>query len=269
MRARLVQLDLPEPSPLAKNDAVADAGERRCGWCKASLTAARATSWCSKRCRQTAWRFRQVRVAEDHAATPMRLAYADPPYPGKAKRYYAKEPSYRGEVDQVKLLRDLAGYDGWALSTSQQGLRDLMPLLAPQVFICPWVKTHKHAVAKGPSNIHEYLLVKPARLLKPGVPDAFVGAVAHGGGSSLMGRKPVKFVAWAFALMGAAPCDTLEDLFPGSEMVSRCWAELCRSAPAQTPRPGAGDASTRAASDEAGFSKRFHKIACRARTTGR
>lgn len=50
----------------------------------------------------------------------MRFAYADPPYPGLAARYYADQPTYAGEVDHAALVASLeaSGYDGWALSTA-------------------------------------------------------------------------------------------------------------------------------------------------------
>lgn len=38
----------------------------------------------------------------------MKLAYADPPYPGEAKRHYADHPDYAGEVDQHALIQRLA-----------------------------------------------------------------------------------------------------------------------------------------------------------------
>ena len=44
----------------------------------------------------------------------LRLAYADPPYPGQSKRYYGDQPSYAGEVDHAALIERLSGYDGWA-----------------------------------------------------------------------------------------------------------------------------------------------------------
>lgn len=144
---------------------------------------------------------------------------------------YRDQPTFGGEVDHARLLEQLATFDGWALSTSRKALRDVLSLMdrTDCVTICPWVKVHHHSRARGPSNVHEYLIVKPARLLFPGVPDALVAAVAKGGDSDLIGRKPLKFVAWLFQLLGAQPHDTLDDLFPGSGIVGRCWGEFRRS----------------------------------------
>jgi hypothetical protein len=40
----------------------------------------------------------------------------------------------------------------------------------------------------------------------------------------VVGAKPAAVCAWIFALLGAAPGDTLDDLFPGSGAVGRAWA---------------------------------------------
>lgn len=220
--------------------AVAAAGSRQCQWCRAELEQTQ-EKWCSKRCRQTAWRFRKIAVAEDLGDTPKRLVYADPAYPGLAEKYYGDHPDYRGEVDHVRLLEQLTtgGYDGWALSTSRKALRYVLSLvpawLDDEIIVCPWIKTHHEPKARGPSNKHEYVIVVPARRRMPGPPDCLVAAVARGGDSDLIGRKPLEFIAWLFQLLGAAPRDTLLDLFPGSGIVGRCWDEFCRSAPSLTP----------------------------------
>ena len=48
------------------------------------------------------------------------VAYADPPYVGQAKKYYADHPDFAGEVDHGELIgRLVRDYpDGWALSLS-------------------------------------------------------------------------------------------------------------------------------------------------------
>jgi DNA modification methylase len=39
----------------------------------------------------------------------------------------------------------------------------------------------------------------------------------------VIGAKPAAFCRWVFELLGAAPGDVLEDLFPGSGAVGRAW----------------------------------------------
>lgn len=204
-----------------------------CGWCKESLPkkykrVGRLKRWCSKSCRQTAFRFRRLNSKYRCAdMRPLNLAYADPPYPGLARKYYRKESTYAGEVDHKKLIKSLLAFDGWALSTSRHALRAVLCYLPNDVFICPWIKTHRQFKSYGPSNIHEYLIVKPARRLLNGPPDALYASAARGGGK-LKGRKPIKFVSWLFALLGAMPQDNLTDLFPGSNIVGKCWLQFSK-----------------------------------------
>lgn len=62
------------------------------------------------------------RAVAPSSSAPRRIAYADPPYPGLARRYYRDHPDFRGEVDHAELIRRLCSYDGWALSTSAAAL---------------------------------------------------------------------------------------------------------------------------------------------------
>lgn len=158
----------------------------------------------------------------------MRFAYADPPYPGTAKRYYASEPTYAGEVDHEQLIASLqsAGYDGWALSTSAKALRALLPLCPPSVRVCPWVKPGGASPqTHGLHNCWEPLIVVGGRQRPPGVRDWLRAHAARGGGT-LPGRKPVAFCAWLFDCLGMVAGDELDDLFPGSGIVTRAWREL-------------------------------------------
>jgi hypothetical protein len=60
------------------------------------------------------------------------------------------------------------------------------------------------------------------------------------------GAKPAAFCRWMFGLIGAAPGDHLDDLFPGSGAVARAWAAFT----AAKPSLGDGnDASSATAAD--------------------
>lgn len=208
---------------------LASPGDGLCLWCLKPRPAT-AVRWCSKKCRQTAWRFRKegvVRTGEDD--NPLRLAYADPPYPGCAKRYYGKEATFKGEVDHEVLLAELITYDGWALSTSRKALRDILALCPPDAIPCPFIKTKGAPISRGPGNIHEYVIVVPGRYRQPGPPDAFVGGVPRQEGAYLMGRKSISFANWIFQLLGASPVDRLHDLYPGTGIIEKCWKEFCRA----------------------------------------
>jgi hypothetical protein len=68
-------------------------------------------------------------VAPGH---PLRLAYADPPYPGKALLYW-DHPDYGGEVDHTELIARLAAHDSWALPTSAEALPVVLAFCPPGV----------------------------------------------------------------------------------------------------------------------------------------
>lgn len=161
----------------------------------------------------------------------MRLAYADPPYPGQAKRHYGDHPDYDGEVDHVELVERLAGYDGWALSTSMVALRDVLPLTPREAVVAVWV--NNNAEPPGARRLpHHYcwepVIVSPARL-RPDVKNAWIGPphTAYFGGK-IVGQKHPTMIRWLFALMGAAPGDDLDDLFPGSGAVTKAWETWSR-----------------------------------------
>lgn len=207
-----------------------------CAWCRGELGRAvrKDSVFCSKKCRQTAFRFRKRRGAPHPSPGPeassdgsLRLAYADPPYPGRARKFY-KCP----EVDHQKLIASLTvSYDGWALSTAADCLRALLPMCPARVRVCSWVKPiGAMPLTRGLHNCWEPLLVCPARYRRPGVRDWIAAQPARHGGT-LIGRKPIAFAAWLFELLGAAPGDRFDDLYPGTGIVGRAWGEFCRSGP--------------------------------------
>jgi hypothetical protein len=148
----------------------------------------------------------------------VRLAYADPPYPGRA-HLYRDHPDYAGEVDHPALIERLRGYDGWALSTSAEALADLLPLCGP-ARVLAWVK-HTVTVswepvivssARKPEGVRDWIQVEPDSYQWRDKPDGYV-----------IGQKPEAFCLWVFAWLGAQPEDSLDDLFPGSGNVARAW----------------------------------------------
>ncbi|MCK2031251.1 hypothetical protein [Microbacterium galbinum] len=140
---------------------------RECAWCRGPIPAsARADAiCCSKRCRQARHRFRSgVGVAAAGRDAPLRLAYADPPYPGLSKRYYGDHPDYAGEVDHRRLIEQLDTYDGWALSTSARALQDVLALCPPGSKVAVWNRGERPTRSAGPLNAWEPVIYRGGRL---------------------------------------------------------------------------------------------------------
>lgn len=136
-------------------------GDRSCAWCGGPFSpgARRDSVTCSKRCRQGRHRFMKgvgtsTGVADGH---PRRLAYADPPYPGRAALYYSGHPDFAGEVDHALLVASLsAEYDAWALSTSADALQDVLAVCPPGVRVAAWHRGERpNSKAQTPLNAWE------------------------------------------------------------------------------------------------------------------
>ena len=235
---------------------------RLCDWCRTPLLPPlRADAiYCSKRCRQAAHRFRQaVTITGERrlfpAGHPCRLAYADPPYPGKARRYYSTHPDYAGEVDHKALLDRLSGFDGWALSTNTESLQTLLALAPARVRVAAWFRGARPGRGRTyPAQAWEPVLYVPARSQEaldnrrvdqvptdpgitrlppmryattpPGyVPDALIHPARPRttDPARVIGAKPAFFARWIFDLLGALPGDSLDDLYPGSGGIARAW----------------------------------------------
>lgn len=169
----------------------------------------------------------------------MKIAYADPPYPGRA-HLYSDHRDFAGEVDHNELICTLSThYDGWALSTSAEALPLIYNLIGSwedrDIRTLAWVK-HTITVswepvivvsARKPQGVRDWLQCEPDSYQWRDKPDEYV-----------IGQKPEPFCRWVFEWLGARPDDTLDDLFPGSGNVGRAW-EAWRSQPglllAQSP----------------------------------
>lgn len=217
---------------------------KTCSWCNASLDGRDPrTVFCSRRCRQAAFRLRRRSSLEATEAEPGTFAYADPPYPGLAARYYGDQDTFGGEVDHADLVQQLeaGGYAGWALSTSSDALRDVLPLCPEGAHVAAWVKPlNVHGKRCGLHVCWEPLIVVGGRQRRTGVRDWLEATPARGWGD-LVGRKPIAFCAWLFGVLGMQPGDTFVDLFPGTGAVARAWAELSRPGQDDEPSPKYSD----------------------------
>jgi len=161
----------------------------------------------------------------------MKLAYADPPYPGQAKRHYSNDPSGipAAEVDHKELIeRLLREYDGFALSTSSPALHQINlifhgsdpdNILHPEVRTAAWCKpwaswkpTHRVQYTWEPIKF------KPARpkgtKAIPSTRDYVIANITMKTGTH--GAKPGIFCNWILDLIGYQPGDIVDDLYPGS-----------------------------------------------------
>jgi len=181
-----------------------------------------------------------VWVADMDDASPMRFAYADPPYPGMARSMYKC-----AEVDHRKLILCLSTtYDGWALSTSVPALRMLLPLCPPKTRVGAWTKPFAFMRPKvWPCYAWEPVIfmraARPCRRDQP-TPFDWVHCKPHGvtkaerEGGTVKGQKPEAFAEWLFGALDMRPSDEFVDLFPGSGRVGRAW-EAWRSRRAEPP----------------------------------
>lgn len=202
--------------------------QRPCEWCGKPFERRRQWArFCSTKCRKNGHRFGAECVPRARAADPIRVAYADPPYPGLAAKF-----------DHAALLRELSTFDAWALSTSEDALITIGALavsIEPRtVHVASWnrgARGNTHAVR--PVSAWEPVLYCGGRLSAPGQappPDALAyrAAARRSDPNRCTGTKPARFAFWLFELLGAQPGDVFVDVFPGSGGMGRAWSVLER-----------------------------------------
>lgn len=152
----------------------------------------------------------------------MRLVYADPPYPGKARLYVE-----RREVDHAELVAELERFDGWALSTDERNLAYVLSLCPPSTRVLAWCRPDSAPFPSSPYAAWEPVLMRPARVdghpersyhVEPAPPRGFAAR-----GPTLVGSKPAGFCEWLIRCLGAEPDDELVDLFPGTGIMGETW----------------------------------------------
>jgi hypothetical protein len=252
-----------DPPARAADDASCGTGGTRriCAWCRGPIPAAarRDAVCCSVRCRQARHRFgRTVGRAAVAGGRALRLAYADPPYPGNA-RLYRGHPDYAGEVDHAALIGRLGPYDGWALSTSAAALPAVLAVCPPGVRVAAWHRGERPTSSWRPLTGWEPVIYSGGRLVNPAsLPpqERRADSLVHGVSplttlpGRVVGTKPAAFCRWVFRLLGAAPGDTLDDLFPGSGAVSRAWAAFTGADPSHQARTDASRLPANATADD-------------------
>lgn len=160
----------------------------------------------------------------------MRIAYADPVYPGvRCDRYYRSHPDYAGMIDQRALCRRLvAEFDGFVLHTSSVALGEMLSYFPTGggIRVMAWVKPFAAFKRNVPvAYAWEPVLVKACRtpvvsgriVMRDWVSEKITLK------KGLTGAKPEAVARWAFEVVGAKPDDELVDMFPGTGAIGRAW----------------------------------------------
>lgn len=171
------------------------------------------------------------------------LAYADPPYLGCCSLYGHHHPDGKCwndiETHRALVSRLVDEYpDGWALSLTSSSLRHILPMCPEDARVAAWAKSFC-AFKKGvrPCYAWEPVIFWRGRNPSAGFPhkppekgakqttpkDFIVEPITLKKG--LTGAKPLKFCAWVLDLLGYAPGDALDDLFPGTGVMSKAILE--------------------------------------------
>lgn len=156
----------------------------------------------------------------------VKMAYADPPYIGQAKRHY-DEPEVDHEVLIAEMLDNFP--DGWALSCTSPSLHDLIPMVPRECRIMAWVKpfcSFKPGV--NPAYAWEPVIVYGGRKMgkeEDTVRDWVACNITLRKG--LSGVKAFGFSFWLFEVLNLLRDDEFVDLFPGSGAVSMAWDAWC------------------------------------------
>jgi hypothetical protein len=160
---------------------------------------------------------------------PMRFAYADPPYYGKAHAIYKHLHSEAAVWDDKQTHIDLIARlceefpDGWALSCNPADLRWLLPHTPDDARVAAWTKTFHQIRPTTTQYAWEPVIWRTNRknaARSPMVRDWYSCARTFNKGTP--GAKPAAFNQWVLDLLVFNPAlDELIDLFPGSQSMSK------------------------------------------------
>ena len=170
----------------------------------------------------------------------MRLAIADPPYLGRADRWYGSGRGHRGgigraaaheaaaEWDDPATHRQLvarleAEYDGWAIAAAADSLPVYKSFLPAGVRTCIWVKGNAVPSGSRVANQWEPVFVRvpegrSAHRTGAAVSDVLTAGISYR--HNYVGSKPYPWTHWVLELLGYRQGDEVHDLFAGSGAVT-------------------------------------------------
>jgi hypothetical protein len=158
----------------------------------------------------------------------MKFAYADPPYLGMGKKMYGKLHPEAAIWDDPQAHKDLVTRlmdeypDGWAISLGTPSLGVYMSAAPSDARVGAWVKTWHQIRPTTTQFAWEPVIWRGGRKdnkRSPMVRDWHQGNAARGQG--LQGSKPPDFNRWILDLLNYQPGDELDDLFPGTNGMTR------------------------------------------------
>lgn len=181
----------------------------------------------------------------------MKLTIADPPYLGRADRWYGagrgggrtradgnyvkngRKPDLHPDAAEwdsperhQQLIADLErDFDGWALAGAADSLQVLPEAAPPRARIGVWAKRNSIPGGSRVLNRWEPVLFRVPderrdRSTGLAVSDILISATNTRQG--FLGSKPPEWTRWVLGLLGYQPdVDELTDVFPGSGIVAR------------------------------------------------
>lgn len=181
----------------------------------------------------------------------MQLAIADPPYLGRARRWYGDGRGHaagRGRADEhveaprwdtVEAHEELVDeleqrYDGWAIAMAPDSLSVYLAVAPAEARVAVWSRGNAVPTGSRVRALWEPALVRvpdarAAHGAGAGVDDVLTAGIRPGG---FAGRKPEQWTHWVLTMLGYDPAvDDVEDLFPGSGAVSDAIATFTTVVP--------------------------------------
>jgi hypothetical protein len=190
-------------------------------------------------------------------ANPLKFAIADPPYLGRAERWYGETgcgiARGHGRADQhpeahiwddpqshIDLVHRLnRDYHGWAIAMSVNSLSVYLSAVETDsrngIRVCVWHKPSAVTSGSRITNHWEPVLInvpKERRSWKSGnkCSDVFSCNPNRRG---FIGSKPHAWTFWILELLGVQEGDSVDDLFPGSGAVAEAMHILAQGLPIQ------------------------------------
>jgi hypothetical protein len=171
----------------------------------------------------------------------MRLAIADPPYLGRADRWYGAGRGHRGGLGRATaheaaaewdnpathqaLVAQLeADYDGWVIAASADSLATYLPVCPPDVRVMVWHKGNAIPSGSRISNQWEPVIAKVpegrrGRTVGSAVSDVLTAGISYR--HNFVGSKPYPWTHWVLEVLGYQEDeDEVHDLFAGSGAVT-------------------------------------------------